>query len=571
MKHISKIIACFTVTASLLLTGCEGFFDILFDSLGRELVDYTTVEYVRPDYDALKADIEECKDKLENGKYVGKDGKNKLHADMEHIVDAYYYKLLTMSEVAFLNYCQDITDGEARDEYYDIYSQVQVISALLDELYSVCADSDHAEYLESTFLGEGFLLSYSGEYSVPDGLIELYTEETELIKKYGETMSDMSVDYNGKTYSYDEIPKIYDDRLYESVCDAFLDKYNKELGDVYVELVSVRKEIARICGYGSYAEYAYESAHGREYSPSQADEYVSDVKKYITPVYIKHKLTASEAEYLLPDMSPEDVVLSAEKLLGKMSSDLSKIYKEMINKKLYTVSSSEKMYYGSFQTYLNDYESPYLFVNGNGTGADILTLLHEFGHFSSSYYNFGSTGSNDESEVASQALELIGSMYCDSILGQADAEAIKTYELYYILLSINECAAWTAFENLAYADEDLTLEECNEYFARCSVDFGLTDNEGDDVRDWVLINHIVEYPYYVIGYSVSADVALQLYELENEKQGRGISTYISFIKLASNNDFFGNLEKAKLVSPFSSGRSEKLALIIDKELCKMLN
>ncbi|MBE6581958.1 MAG: hypothetical protein E7648_01680 [Ruminococcaceae bacterium] len=568
MKTVFRLLLCFIISFSLIFSGC-GSFKSLEE---RFLIDYSWITYKRPDYDTLKGRIEASIGFLESEWYDKKDNKEALYNDFRYIVDTYYYDLLTMSEVAFINYCHDITNEDLRIEYYEIVSESQIISTLLDELYAACAKSNHVDFLEEYFLGEGFLDSYKGDYSVPDGLIALYARENELLKAYGEEMADLYCEFDGKTFTYDDLISITDDRLYEQVRNTFCEKYNRVLGEIYVELVEVRNEIADICGYGSYAEYAYENSLAREYLPGQADKYIKGVKKFVTPVYLKYRRSAETAEYSISSMLPETVKETAGDIVDKMSKGLSKLFNEMSEKNLCSVNSSDTMYYGSYQTYLNDYDSPYIFVNGGGTGTDVLTTLHEFGHFASAYYNYGLTGSIDESEVASQALELLSSTYLDGIIEPSDAELIKTYELFYILSSVNECAAWTAFENLAYSDDDLTLEECNEYYEKVCYEFGLIDDEGygDDPRAWVLISHLTENPYYSIGYSVSANVAVQLYEIECLEAGQGIKTYISFIKLASNDDFFGNLEKTKLDSPFADGGVEKFASTLDRELGKII-
>lgn len=81
---------------------------------------------------------------------------------------------------------------------------------------------------------------------------------------------------------------------------------------------------------------------------------------------------------------------------------------------------------------------------------------------------------------------------------------------------------------------------------------------------WVFINHLFEYPYYMIGYSVSADTSVQLYE----KCVDGIDEYINFIQLAGNGDFFGSIERSGLESPFAAGRAEKTAAFLRRELEK---
>ena len=102
-------------------------------------------------------------------------------------------------------------------------------------------------------------------------------------------------------------------------------------------------------------------------------------------------------------------------------------------------------------------------------------MTHEFGHFASSVYNEGYSGSTDEGEVASQALELLSLRYWDGVLSSDDAALLSRYELYSIVSSFVESAAYTAFEDLVYGDPALTSEKCRLYFNRCCDDFGIAD------------------------------------------------------------------------------------------------
>ena len=66
----------------------------------------------------------------------------------------------------------------------------------------------------------------------------------------------------------------------------------------------------------------------------------------------------------------------------------------------------------------------------------------------------------------------------------------------------------------------------------------------------------------MIGYSVSADVAIQLYELGQEE---GMTAYLELTDLADRYDFFGNLEEVGLASPFDDGRAEAVAGFFSRE------
>ena len=67
----------------------------------------------------------------------------------------------------------------------------------------------------------------------------------------------------------------------------------------------------------------------------------------------------------------------------------------------------------------------------------------------------------------------------------------------------------------------------------------------------------------MIGYSVSADVSLQIYA---QDEADGLSTYIDLIERAYRYDFFGNLAAVDLLSPFEEGRAEAVADFFSREL-----
>ncbi len=565
MKKILSLIIVLSLSISV-ITSCSFLSDYI-TFLGREarqLTDYSSITYERPDFVSLSSKIDTLKADL----MLSEKEKYYYINLLSEIVSDFYYTAYTMESIAFLEYAKNIKNDTLREEYFYLVTENEKISAKLDELYYLCAASEYKAEMESSCLGVGFLDNYAGEeFTYPEEFSELLEKENMLINEYNAAMSELSVEYEGVTYTGETIGVIPDDELYDAVCRAYYDKYNSLLGNLYLELAGVRNTIAAYCGYTSYAEYSFD-LYARDYSIGDFDEYFSGIKEYIAPVYrdmsVKYK---EEVMLSLPEASPDEILGLGESMVSLMSPKLEKIFTSMKLNHLYTVACSEEMYNGSFQIYFNEYETPYLFVNGTGFACDSLTLMHEFGHFASAYYNYGNVGSNDEAEVASQGLELLSLKYLDKIFDADTAEIIGKYELLNLASAFTECAAYTEFENLVYGDDNLTVEKCNEYFQYCCDKYaleGITGNKTSDGMYWVFINHLFEYPYYMIGYSVSADTSVQLYE----KCVDGIDEYINFIQLAGNGDFFGSIERSGLESPFAAGRAEKTAAFLRRELEK---
>ena len=266
-----RLIALFAALALTLtaLTSCSAVsdaFDFLYDALTnggvRVLGDFNDLTYEKPDFDAIDNDIDELKSALADGKKT----KSYYIDRLSEIIGKYYYDALTMENLAFLRYCNDITDASLREEYYTLISESEKTAAKLEELYSVCAASEYKADFEEQCFGEGFLDSYSGDIiEYPPEYTALRGKEAALMSEYSAAMSELTVEYDGKTYTSADISAVEDEELYNRLVSAYYTKFNPTLAEIYVKLVGVRNEIAVMLGYGSCTDYSFDS-YPREYS-----------------------------------------------------------------------------------------------------------------------------------------------------------------------------------------------------------------------------------------------------------------------------------------------------------------
>lgn len=67
--------------------------------------------------------------------------------------------------------------------------------------------------------------------------------------------------------------------------EAYYEKNNPLIGEIYIALVNVRNEQAALLGYDSYAQMQYELSYDRDFSPEEGEQYIAAIKEYIVPVY----------------------------------------------------------------------------------------------------------------------------------------------------------------------------------------------------------------------------------------------------------------------------------------------
>ena len=218
----------------------------------------------------------------------------------------------------------------------------------------------------------------------------------------------------------------------------------------------------------------------------------------------------------------------------------------------------------SFETYLNDYEAPFLFLNSAGTTEDILTFAHEFGHFSDAYVNENAYETIDLAEVYSQAMEYLVLSRLGNELEKSEVEALSRLKMIDTVEMYIQQASFAEFEHRVYAmgSANLTAEKLNSVARDVAKEYGYYNELYDPFYSlgWVDIPHYFEQGFYIISYPVSNDLAMQIYALERETAGAGKQCYLDYLE----RDFSGLLGLADaggLESPFAPGRMEKVASI----------
>ena len=225
----------------------------------------------------------------------------------------------------------------------------------------------------------------------------------------------------------------------------------------------------------------------------------------------------------------------------------------------------------SFMTYFDDYEAPFLLISAKGTTEDVLTAVHEFGHYADGYTIFNANETIDLAEVYSQALEYLS---LDMLRDVLSKKAVKNILLSKIIDSVSlytQQASFAEFEREIYSlpEEELTEARINEISLRLSQEYGYFTESFESYysRSWIDINHFFEAPFYVISYPVSNDVALQIYGLEMEREGDGISKYLEMLEHETS-DLLETVEEYGLRSPFDEGSVKNVADMIRNMVSK---
>ena len=346
---------------------------------------------------------------------------------------------------------------------------------------------------------------------------------------------------------------------------TYYETYNEPLAEVYIDLMRVHEDMAKAMGFDTAEEMDFVFGFDRDYTPGDAAVFIDDVKTYLVPISVWAEERGLSYSITYSPLSAEDLYPALRGVAESIGHGCTEAFSFMDKYELCDYEPSVYKANTSFQTYLSMYDAPFVFLNPEGTTRDLVTFVHEFGHFTDSYTNFDAAETIDLAEVYSQALEFLSLSHMDGLLPASDVDALRTGKMLDALDTFIQQASFADFESKAHAigPDELTAEKLNELALQATRDFGYCPEGFEEFMQyfWMDITHLFEYPFYVISYPVSLDVAMQLYVLEVGEAGSGLDKYFEMMP-RDYDTFMETVTENGLESPFAEGGLASIAQVI---------
>ena len=540
-----------------------------YKDYGRDTKKFSVyaLDYRRPDVDALCADFYATSALIRENKLSFDEQLTRLKS-----LDAGYADFYSMLNTAEIFNSKDTANEFWAAEYGALSVAAPAFAKAVEDVFVAAAGSEHRESFEREYFHSD-ISEYADGGIYNDTVVEIMAEETALENEYKSiSPSNVEITFENSdisiTDTYERVLGVLKE-LYGSttstdylraaaLCEGY---YRKAASDksieIYIDLVLKRAELAETLGYESYTDLAYDSM-GYNYSPELMLDFIDEITTDVYPVY-KRLATLLFSPYFSvnsePKQSVSSIINTAYYTSTDISADFGDIYAYMLQNELYDMApSSSTRFDASFTTYIGANESPYCFITSTGCLSDYATLTHEFGHFIDYYVNKDSLNSLELAEVCSQGFEYLSLIKVKS----RATEKLYKYMKYDALASAFEIliyqGLYASFEHSVYNTDTndmslATLEELAKSAAKKM--FGTSD---EFKLEHVMIPHLFVAPMYVQSYCTSIVPALEIYLLEIEKAGDGISAYRAIIyREEADVDFVEALQAAGLTSPFKSG------------------
>lgn len=365
--------------------------------------------------------------------------------------------------------------------------------------------------------------------------------------------------------------------------NQFIQKYNQQFGELYLELVSLREQMAQALGYDSYTQVADLDMLRNSYTREDIKTFREDIKQTIAPVYrsyLEDFYRRAENRdqpgyvYLLGEQSPvpqgswQETLDQFEQLYQQMSEQTGECYSYLLSHEFIDAEPSQTKANVTFSTLIYSLNTPFLFANMNGSAEDVFSISHEFGHCFAMWQQLklGSQQegrSMDVSEIHSQAMQMLTLPYYEIFYGE-DAGTARKYDVYTMVAGILTAAMNDEFQEKIYENPQMTVQELNELYKELAMEYGLVvespyfDMESFSMG-WFTTNQYFDTPFYAIDYALSGCVAMEFLQVGLEDYTQALETYLSLVQQNSDYDFMTVLGETGLSSPFETEQMEALA------------
>ena len=543
---------------------------------------FSQMPYERIDVEALKAKFTQLLDefKAANDYPQAKEAFKKLE------------DLSTEMETGLsIAYVRNTID--TRDEFYD--GEINFINQTMPGVSLMWQDFTKA-FLDNPFLGEfekeyGSMFIKNAKESLKlqkESAIPLQIKSSELEMEYQKAAAACTTTFMGEECNFYGLLKFMEDddrEVRKNAFKAWADLYASAaptLDKVYIQLVDIRKQLAKELGFSDYIEMSYLSRGRYDYDKNDVERFRQQIVDVVVPVCVRlreeqrarigvDKLHYYDENYMFTDGNAmpiggqEELVAAASQMYRELSNETGEFFDFMTTYELFDLTTRPGKHLGGYCTSFPAYKAPFIFSNFNGTSADVDVLTHEAGHAFQAYVamrcqeiedNMGST--SEINEIHSMAMELFTYPWMEKFFGE-NADKYRYSHICDALFVLPYMCAADEFQHRVFE-----LEDASDPMVFRAIWHELEakympwrDYDGNEFLEgggfWMQKQHIFLYPFYYIDYALAQIAVFDLYgQMKSDHKGAW-ERYITLCRAGGSKGYFELLGLAGIRIPFEDG------------------
>ena len=540
---------------------------------------FSQMPYERPDLEAVKAQLNEFNERL--AKAESYESAKAVFLERE----TYEKHVDTMESLVSIRHSID-----TRDEFYDDEMKFwntsgPVLEEYRQEWNKAMLESPFRPQFEEEYGNVMFIKAEMAKKTFAPEIIPDLQKENELATTYEKLLASAQIPFEGNMYTLSQMTPFKNDadddrRLAAWKAEGqWYKDHQKELDDLYDQLVHVRDQIGRKLGYDGYTELGYYRMQRNCYGKEDVERFRAAVVKYLVPVADEvcreqakrigraYPLSFADAALKFRSGNPkpcgelEDILAQGKKFYDELSPETSRFFNTMLDQELLDVLSTPGKEAGAYCSSIADYGVPFIFANFNGTQGDVEVVTHEAGHAFAAWMNRDRVPYSqiwpgmEACEVHSMSMEFFAWPWADGFFGE-DTRKFKYSHLAGALTFIPYGTMVDHFQHIVFEKPDMTPKERHGvwkellgiYMPWMKLDGEIpfySEGEG-----WQRQHHIYSLPFYYIDYCIAQTVALEFWAMIQEDQKNAWEHYMAYTRQGGSRVFTELLEHAGMVSPF---------------------
>lgn len=555
-----------------------------------EFKDYT---YERPDLNRIKPIFHEALEKFKASTSL------KEQSDTMADINQLRNFVSTMLNICYIRHTIDTTDEfyEKENDYFDEISPE--IDGLVSQYYETLVNSPFRKELEDKWGKQLFALAEAQLKTFSPEIIPLLQQENKLSSEYTKLVASAKIMFEGEERTLAQLQPFGESTDRETRKNAneakfnFFQQHGEKFDHIYDELVKVRTDIAKSLGYQNFVELGYNRMSRTDYDAEMIKKFRDQVAEHIVPIATKlyerqqERIGVESIKYYdegfkytsgnaVPKGSPEWIIENGAKMYHELSPETGSFYDFMTEKNLLDLVAKKGKAGGGYCTFIDDYQSPFIFSNFNGTSGDIDVLTHEAGHafqiYSSRHYTIPeyTWPTYEACEIHSMSMEFFTWPWME-LFFKEDTEKYKFSHLSDALLFLPYGVAVDEFQHIVYENPDLSPKERKLEWRKLEQKYlPHRDYEGNPYLEeggfWQRQAHIYNSPFYYIDYTLAQICAFQFWKKSQEDIETAWRDYTDLCSLGGSKSFTELVKEANLISPFEDGCVESVVGVIEKWL-----
>ncbi|WP_342510791.1 M3 family oligoendopeptidase [Sporosarcina sp. FSL K6-1522] len=549
------------------------------------MLTFEQYEYVRPDMDQIKQQFTSLLQDFRTANSYAQ--QNEVMEKINAISNDYSTQENLVYIRASINTNDDFYRME-RDYFDDIGPAYQELeTAYYKELVATPFRKD----LEEKWGTQLFALADNAIKSFSPEIMPLLQKENKLSSDYSKLVASAQIDFDGKKLTLAQMgpyAESTDRSVRKAAMEAsyaFYADNGEQFDTIYDELVKLRHEIATTLGYKNYVELGYIRMNRIDYDATMVKKFRDQVRDYIVP--LANRLYDRQAERIgvdslkfydqsldfltgnaTPQGSPEWIIENGKKMYAELSPETDTFFKFMTDRNLLDVEAKTGKEAGGYCTFIDNYDSPFIFSNFNGTSGDIDVLTHEAGHAFQVYSsrNIGIPEymwpTYEGAEIHSMSMEFFTWPWME-LFFKEQTDKYKFAHLSSSLLFLPYGVAVDEFQHVVYENPNMTAAERKTAWKEIEqIYLPKRDYDGIGYLEagavWQRQAHIYADPFYYIDYTLAQICAFQFWKRSREDHESAWKDYLHLCTLGGSKSFTKLVEEANLLSPFEDGCVESV-------------